>query len=149
MNNRFSFRPFLAALVMITTTGTVGISGEILASSCTVPGSHASVQIAVDDPSCSEIQLASQPYDEILEIGRSLQLAGPVGGNSEVRGRVVVGDASTSVRLENLGVTGACTGGVVRVTGGAQLSANVLRVTWNGSVPCVAELIFRDGFENP
>jgi len=144
-----SSNPLPKALLVITLVGVVGISKETMASSCAVPGSHSSIQTAVDDPSCSDIQLASQPYDEILEINRSLQLAGPVSGNSEIRGRVVIGQAGTSVTLSNLGVHGACTGGVVRVTGGAQLAATMLRVTWNGSVLCAAELIFRDGFESP
>ncbi len=46
------------------------------AQTCTVPGSHTTIQEAIDDPACATVALATQTYPESIVIRRSLTLAG-------------------------------------------------------------------------
>lgn len=39
-----------------------------LAQTCTVPGSHATIQTAMDDPACTTIDLSAQTYAESVNI---------------------------------------------------------------------------------
>ena len=74
----------------------VGLVSPTLAGVCTVPGSHATIQEAIDDPSCTTINLSTQTYPESINITRTLTLAGPGGGGAIVEGLVrVVGKKSS------------------------------------------------------
>ncbi len=47
------------------------LASPALAGVCTVPGSHATIQEAIDDPLCTTINLAVQTYAESISIPRS------------------------------------------------------------------------------
>jgi hypothetical protein len=119
-----------------------------LADVCTVPGTHVSIQAAVDDPACADIELANQNYFELLEIDRSLSLSGAMGGSATVVGQIEVTGSTTLAMLSDFHVEGGCPEGVLRVTGGSQATASWLQVVYDAGSDCVVNLIFRDGFEN-
>ena len=121
---------------------------QVLAGVCTVPGSHASIQAAVDDPACADIELANQNYFELLEIDRSLSLSGPMGGSATVVGQVEVTGSTTLAMLSDFRVEGGCPDGVLLVTGDSQATASGLRVFYDAGSGCAMDLFYRDGFEN-
>lgn len=121
--------------------------GQAVAGTCTVPGSHDTIQVALDDPACTSVQLSNQSYFELIEIDRAVDLAGPVSGSAEVTGQVVVSGGSAISALSNFQVTSGCTDGALRVTGGARVTGTALRVVRNGGTPCTVGFIFSDGFE--
>jgi hypothetical protein len=59
-----------SALAVALTLLTFGAS-EAKAATCTVPGSHATIQAAVNDPACSNINVAPGVYDEQVKVTRS------------------------------------------------------------------------------
>lgn len=118
------------------------------AGTCAVPGTHSSIQAAVDDLACSDIELASQDYFELLVIDRSLALAGPVGGTAAILGQVSVSGGSTLAMLSDFRVEGGCPDGVLRVTGGGQATAARMQVVVDPGSECAADLLQRDGFED-
>jgi hypothetical protein len=52
------------------------------ANTCTVPGDHATIQLAVDDPTCDTINVSPGLYNENVTINRSLTLNGAQAGVS-------------------------------------------------------------------
>jgi len=137
-------RRFLPLLVSTVTLA----CGSLQAAICTVPGSHSTIQAAIGDLTCSELQLQDQAYPEVVHITRGLELGGPVNGDAAVLGQLAASGGSTNIVLSELRIEGNCPDGVLRVTSGAQLVASKVRVKWNNAVSCQVELIFRNGFEN-
>ena len=43
-----------------------------MAQLCTVPGSHATIQEAIDDPACATITLSAQTYPDFVDSCRSV-----------------------------------------------------------------------------
>ena len=119
-----------------------------LAGVCTVPGSHATIQEAIDDPLCTQIDLAVQTYPESINIPRSLTLAGPGGGGAIVEGLVRVVGAGTLVNLVDLAVQNGCPQNAMLVLGSAQVIATNLTVEHSAALPCPPSIIFTDGFES-
>lgn len=72
------------------------------ADPCSVPGTHPSVQQAIDDVACTAIELAAGSYEESLAISRSLSLAGAGSPPSTLLGQVSVSGAGTLVVLADL-----------------------------------------------
>lgn len=66
------------------------------AATCTVPGTHATIQAAVNDSSCSIINVAPGPYSENVTINRSLVLNGAQMG-VPVAGRLSGGPLESTV----------------------------------------------------
>lgn len=66
------------------------------AATCTVPIPYATIQAAVNDPTCSIINVAPGPYLENVTIARNLTLNGAQAGNS-VAGRVSGGPLESTV----------------------------------------------------
>lgn len=118
------------------------------ANACTVPGSHPTLEAAVADPGCGDIELASQVYTEVVEIDRPLALSGPAENWSFIDGQVAVTTGGAPVALSALRIQGSCSGGSLQVTGGAQVTADGIEVTWSPTGPCGSGLIFRDSFED-
>jgi len=121
------------------------------AAVCVVPSpSFSTIQSAVNDSSCTEIDLAAQSFAESVTIDRSLTMRGASSGSTVIEGQAVVEGSSTIVVMEDLTVDGAaasasdCFTNALVSQGGAQLSANAVVVN-SGGPGC---LLFGDGFES-
>jgi hypothetical protein len=127
-----------------------GICSPVRAQTCTVPGSHATIQEAADDPACATITLATQTYPESIVLRRSLTLAGPGTGGAVVQGLVLVAGATTQVTLNNLRVENGCVPDALRTSGGARITGNNIQVERSSALPCpaTADTIFANGFES-
>ena len=134
------------AAVLILTS----ICPYVCAQTCTVPGSHATIQEAADDPTCAIINLSAQTYPESIVIRRSLTLAGPGGGGAVVQGLVLLTGSGTLVTLQDLRVENGCVPDALRASGGAILTGDNLQVERSAALPCpaTADTIFADGFES-
>lgn len=125
-----------------------------LAGSCNVPGSHATIQEAVDDPGCSTVELAAQVYPESVTVTRSLTLQGALGGGSTIEGRLIVDGADTDVTATDLAVDtstanlAGCFSRALEVRGSAALAGQGLQIRNSLAGFCPAGLIFSDGFES-
>ena len=117
-----------------------------VADTCTVPGSHETINSAIDDPVCTEVELDALIYDETLDVARSIDLIGPPADSAEIRGPVRVAGNATSVHLERLIVTTDCDSQAILARGGAQVSASDLDVVFADGSGCLGGL-FLDGFE--
>ncbi len=120
------------------------------ADPCSVPGSHATIQDAIDDPVCTSITLAAQTYPESIEIVRSLGIAGPAPGGAVIEGHVLVAGSSTQAELVDLEVRNGCSGNALEARGGAKVDGTRLAVVRSSALPCppLASAIFADGFES-
>lgn len=116
-------------------------------TTCTVPGSHATVQAALADVGCDEVQLAAQSYNESIRIERSVTLAG-VGG-SILAGRLTAAGSGVVAVVSGLAVQNSCLGGSLRSMAGARLQASAVAVSYGSGFGCPPEPaeIFADGFE--
>ena len=112
---------------------------------CTVPGTHASIQNAVDDPACTTTQLGGETFVESVEVDRAADLLGHPGGDSTIAGSVVVTGAGSTVLVEDVSVSGGCEVGLL-AAGGAEVVGSDLHVVLDPSAGCPAA-IFADGFE--
>ena len=83
----------------------------VAAGACTVPGTHPTIQAAVDDPTCDPINVAPGTYAENLDIDRSVTIAGAGSAlttiDGSMVGRVVVLDDGTDrdLTLRDLTIT--------------------------------------------
>lgn len=122
------------------------------AATCTVPSvPHETIQQAVDDIGCTEIELAPQLFIESVSITRSVVLRGSSSVTTVVQGRLTVTGASTSVDLHTLTVDGSalpvrgCFEAALDVTGGGRVAADDDVVVINtGGESCP---LFADGLE--
>ncbi len=122
------------------------------AAVCSVPsGSYPTVQSAVDDPSCTEIVLAAQTFEQSVTVGRDLTIRGASSATSVVEGQLSVQGGSTQVELEDLTVDASAPGvagtssEALNVLGGAELNGRDI-VVLNAAFDPFA--IFADGFES-
>ena len=134
----------IIALVAVTA------APPLQAQTCTVPGSHATIQEAADDPACATVTLAAQTYPESVVLRRSVTIAGPAAGGAVVRGLVLVAGAGTIATLRDLRVENGCHPDAVRAAGGARIEGDTLDIVRAAGLPCplTADAIFVDGFEN-
>ena len=68
-------------------------------STCTVPGSHPTIQAAVDDVACESIALTATDYAETVIVTRSLTLTG---GPLILHGEPTVSGTGAEVDVENV-----------------------------------------------
>jgi len=122
------------------------------AATCSVPsGGYPTIQAAVDDPVCTQIDLQSQVYQEEIAIGRSLAILGVSSSTTIIVGQVQIDGGSSVVTMADLKVdasTAAVSGcfiDAVLVGGGARLVGSNLAVLNASGVAC---LLFGDGFES-
>jgi hypothetical protein len=101
------------------------------AATCTVPSvSHETIQEAVSDIGCTEIELAARVYIESVSLTRSLVLRGQSSAATTIEGRVIVTGAATSVALQSLKIDGSaipvkgCFEVVLDATDGGAVSAD-------------------------
>ena len=79
-----------SAVILFAMVGAMG-AHSVEGATCTVPsGSHSTIQVAVDDPACTELVLAAQVYSESVVIGRTLTLQGAGSGATTIEGQVEV-----------------------------------------------------------
>ena len=130
--------------------GAIMAAPPLHAQTCTIPGSHATIQEAADDPACAEVVLASQTYPESIVLRRTVTVAGPAAGGAVIQGLVLIAGSETVITLRDLEVANGCTPDSVRITGGAELLGETLTVTRSEVLPCpaTADTIFTDGFES-
>jgi len=140
--SRLLFPSFALALAVL--------APPLHAQDCTVPGSHTTIQEAIDDPACMAITLSAQTYAESIRIPRSVDLVGPVTGGAVVQGLVLMVGTGTEVGLQNLRVENGCLPNALRTTSGATMIGTNLEVVRLVALPCpqTADTIFADGFES-
>lgn len=121
---------------------------QAAAQHCTVPGSHAQIQEAVDDLACEEIALSAGTYDESVVVARTLILRGPQGlfASTVIQGVFRASGESTEVTLRDLTVRNSCES-AFEVVEGAVVDALDVEILADEAAPCADEL-FRDGFES-
>ena len=136
----------LIALIFLPVLGALPIPAQVTV--CSVPGTHVTIQEAVDDPLCTEIDLASQTYSEPVEIHRTLALIGSPGGNSVIADRLSVEGEATVVELLDLSVQNGCPSVALPVADGAELNARGLEVVRQSGLACSYGDLFTDGFES-
>ena len=117
------------------------------AGTCTVPGSHAVIQDAVDDLVCTEIQLSAAVYSESIGVDRTLAISGAPAGGTVIEGRVRVFGPDTEVDLIDLLVRNSCSPAALHSTGGATLNGLGLLVEYQADLPCPLFDLGSDGFE--
>ena len=139
----------LATALVSVAVVLAGTCPPAFAQTCTVPGTHATIQAAVDDPGCATVALAAQTYGESIVIRRSLTFVGPGSGGAGVQGLVLIAGATTEVALQDLRVENGCRPDALRTSGGARLIGLNLQVERDDALPCptTADAIFTDGFE--
>jgi hypothetical protein len=125
-------REAIAALALL---GVTTVPLPVRAGTCMVPGSHATIQAAINDPSCTTIDLANQTYSESVLVSRSLTIASPSGGSATIEGLVAVEGSGTVVALDDLGVQNGCSPEALRVQGGAEVNGTNLQVTRAAALP--------------
>jgi hypothetical protein len=148
MSARRLFALRLAAVAF--TLGVAAAASPLHAQTCTVPGTHATIQEAADDPTCATIVLSAQTYPESVVIRRSLTLAGPGTGGAVVQGLVLIAGATTEATLSDLRVENGCRPDALRTASGARVTGTNLQVERSESLPCplTADAIFVDGFDS-
>ena len=99
--------PLLLGLSVVA----LGVAPGAAAGGCTIPGSHATIQAAIDDPSCALINVAAGTFNESLNITRSLDIVGAGTTSSIIDGGQLTihigGPTAHTVGLRDLTVTGA------------------------------------------
>jgi len=119
---------------------------------CPVPSSsHVTIQAAVDDPACTEIELAAGAFIESVVIPRDLVLRGASTTATVIEGQVTVQGGSTQAHIEDLTIDGSAAGvggtldQALLVGGGARIAGSGL-VVLNAATDL--HPIFTDGFES-
>ncbi len=147
MSARFpsSSRLTPAAVVLCAMFAAPSLHAQI----CTVPGSHATIQAAADDPACATVDLSAQTYPESIVLRRTVIVAGPVSGGAVIQGLVLIAGTGTVATLRDLRVENGCVPDAVRASGGAHLVGENIQVERADGLPCplTADTIFVDGFE--
>lgn len=118
------------------------------AAECTVPGTHASIQAAIDAAGCDPIRLATQGYFESPVIARSLTLAGNGSTNTTIWGQVRAEGGGVLVLVQSLTVYSGCPGPALVASAGATVRNGDVVVARSAAAQCNAVVtLFADGFE--
>jgi len=119
---------------------------------CQVPtGPYPTVQSAVDNPVCTEIELAAQTFQESVLIARDLEMRGVSTTTTVIEGQLTVLGGSTQVVLEDLTMDGSALGvagtlnEALLAEGGAEvIGLRIVVLNATEDLPA----IFSDGFES-
>lgn len=126
----------------------LAIPASANAAECMVPGTHASIQAAIDSASCDPIRLASQGYFESPVIPRSLTLTGNGSGSTTIWGQVRVEGSGVLVQAQGLTVYSGCPGPALVASAGATVRNGDVVVARSAAAQCNAVVaLFADGFE--
>ena len=148
MKLRKTLSAFAGVAVVLAISG-----GTAWAAPCTVPGTHPTIQAAVNDVGCDPINVAPGNYPENVVIPRSLTLNGAQAGNSyltrisggplesTVRGVTTVGSSATiTISAADVTVDGFTLKNNTNTTG----AAHGIMVTGLGSDATILNNIFDD-----
>ncbi len=127
------------------------IPANALAVTCQVPADRPSIQAAVNDVACTDIELKGQIYTESINIRRTLNLSGPVGGRAVIQGAASVTGTSVVVVLSDLSIENGCNVPGLSASASATVETSNLIVQSSARFTCDAgetDLIFADGFED-
>ena len=136
-------------MIPVTAILLLGMIGDrVQAAACNVPGSHTTIQAAVDDAGCDTVTIGIDAFSESVMIARSLDLSGAGVGMTIVNGSFTVLGASTLVSLDSLTINSGCERPALSVTGGAKVDSIdvVASPAAIGNCPINA-IIFSDSFE--
>jgi hypothetical protein len=130
---------------MLLLAAALPFGAPLAAAICNVPAGQATVGAAIANPSCSEIVLAAQSFNESPSIARSLTLRGAGVDLSVIEGKLSVSGAGVLVELRDLTVDAAALppGDGLAVAPGAEVAlrhVEVFTASSNG--------IYTDGFES-
>ena len=136
------------SLALILSTLMTSWGGPAEAATCQVPTvTYSTIQSAIDDPGCTEIELAAQVFAEAATIGRSLTLRGASSSTTVVEGRIKVTGGTVDLEGLCIGVSLPTEANrypaALSVEGGAEVNGTDLVVLQAVSTP-----VFSDGFES-
>ncbi len=121
---------------------------------CVVPSQRPTIQEAVNDPTCTTIQIQAGTFEEIVTIDRSLTMAGAGTDLTTITGQVVVTGAGVVALITDLTVdttgpqSAGCFSDAMSVLDGAEgLAVRVSAINALGDGHCLFGLLFADGFE--
>ncbi len=144
--------PVLAAAVEARADETNG--PESPQATCGVPSQRPTIQAAVNDPTCTTIQVQAGVFPEVVRIKRNLTLMGAGTNLTTITGQVEVAGTGVVVLISDLAVdtsvpgSAGCFGDAMRVGKGAEaLVVRVRGLNAKGPGPCLLTLLFADGFE--
>src|SRR4051812_41808864 len=63
--------------------GAIFTAGTALSATCHVPADYPTIQAAVNDPSCSEVDVAPGVYNENIIVNRTVEIDGAQAGNPD------------------------------------------------------------------
>lgn len=120
------------------------------AGECTVPGTHATIQAALNEGGCNPVTLADASFAESLIIRRGLILQGAEGGATTIEGQVTIAGSAAQVDLRSLAVRSGCPDFTLAVQPGARVFSYTVTLGWSSALPCppVSDILFSDSFEN-
>ena len=147
---RLDTRPARAVkLAVLTTALAFCLAPQASAQTCDVPSGYATIQSAIDEPSCSTVDVAAGFYQEPLTITRSLTLVG-AGATTVLRDAPLIAVGSgVNVVLDSLRLENGCQPESLLSSGGAFIDAISVTVAFSGSFGCDrGSSIFQDGFES-
>ncbi len=119
-----------------TSLGGTPDGGQIPGRLCAVPEVHSTIQRAVDDPGCRQVQIMGGRYRETLVIDRSVTIAGASGTVVAIEGRIVVEGSETLVSMVNLTVATSCAEAIA-TRNGSQVALAAVEVVAASAIPCV------------
>lgn len=111
-----------------------------IAGMCSVPGTHTTLQVAIDDGQCSSIELTESSYFASATVQRGVEIFGSAPNGTRILGTLEILTGG-EVDLSDLTVdSGGATTAILATAGGRISTTNVLAVR-------VGQL-FLDGFES-
>ncbi len=149
MTARQRRRPRTTDLVLLTAAVALGSALQISAQTCNVPSTYATIQSAIDDSSCSTIDVATGFYQEALTVTRSLTIVG-AGATTVLRDAPVVAVGNgVDVVLDSLRLENGCQPESLLSSSGAFIDAVAVTVAYSSSFGCDrGSSIFQNGFES-
>lgn len=136
---------------VVIAAGAVALLAAAVASpsravTCTVPGTHATIQAAADDAACTTIALTAALYSESVVVSRPLAVVGQGAGATLVRGSFDA-VAGARVSLAELRLESGCDR-VLEASAGGEIEAVGVEAVYDASLTCPAASLLSDGFES-
>lgn len=126
---------------LIVAFSAITLSPAANAQLCSVPGSHATVQSAVDDVNCATVEVDAGVFPESVLVTRSVAVVGDAGGGTLLSALRAAGDGVALV-AESLQL--GCVTDALVSKDGASVNALNISIDYSVGLPCP---IFGDRFE--
>jgi hypothetical protein len=121
---------------------------DATAAECRVPGSHPTIQAALDSVGCNPIRLESQGYFESPLVARSVVIGGNGTGATTLWGQLRATGSGVVVIVQGLTVYSGCPGPALLAEAGASMQgANVVAARSTAAQCNAVVVLFADGFE--